>query len=143
MVKTKPLYSYFHKYESQYGELAQIAKLEQRMAELFPEDPKLDRFASRYASEAFDPTATRPIVSPGAQMKPKNIMQSIEMPSIPQDSPRPHYAQQEPSPRPQPSFLQSTNSPKRPFPTDDYESDLNRPRKLARGESPLKGGSRA
>lgn len=113
------------------------------MAEIFPEDPKLDRFASRYAAEGFDPTATRPIVSPNTQMKAKSLMQSIEMPNSMQiDSPRPHYAQQqEPSPRPQPQFLQSTNSPKRPFPTEDYESEMNRPRKLARGESPLKGAA--
>ncbi|KAF4636155.1 hypothetical protein G7Y89_g1934 [Cudoniella acicularis] len=136
--KAKPLYSYFHKYESQYGELSQIKKLEQRMAELFPEDPKLLRFASRYSVEGFDPTAVRPIISPATQMRPKkSVMQSIEQfPSVP-NSPQPQFIQKS-SPRPQ--YVQATNSPKRPFPLEDLE-DLNRPRKLARGESPLKGAA--
>ncbi|KAI1004892.1 mRNA 3'-end-processing protein [Podosphaera aphanis] len=136
--KAKPLYAYFHKYESQYGELSQISKLEQRMAELFPEDPKLSRFASRYSGENFDPSAVRLIVSPSTQMKPKVLMQSIELPNPVQDSPIPQYTQ-EVSPRPQ--YVQTTNSPKRPFPTEDNDSDLIRPRKLARGESPLKGAA--
>ena len=136
VAKAKRLYSFFHKYESQYGELSQIQKLEKRMAELYPEDPKLLQFSNRFSDEGFDPTAARPIISPSSQMQPKRLlMQSIEQPSIP-DSPRPLY--QEASPRPQ--YLQATNSPKRPFQTDD-ENDFNRPRKLARGESPLKGAA--
>lgn len=136
--KAKALYVYFHEYESQYGGLTQIKKLEQRMAELFPEDPKLLRFSSRFSSDSFDPTSVRPIVSPATQMKPKSVMQSIEQPTPVTNSPRPQYIQEH-SPRPQ--YLQATNSPKRPFPMDDFESDLNRPRKLARGESPLKGAA--
>lgn len=112
------------------------------MAELFPDDPKLLRFSSRYSVEGFDPTAVRPIISPDSQMQPKTVMQSIELP-IP-DSPRTQYVQEQ-SPRPQqpPQFMQNqnTNSPKRPFPTEDFESDLNPPRKLARGQSPLKGAA--
>jgi cleavage stimulation factor subunit 3 len=139
LAKAKPLYIYFHKYESNYGELSQIRKLEQRMAELFPEDPKLLRFASRYSGDNFDPTAVRPIVSPATQMRPKsNVLQSIEKAASITDSPRPQYAQEN-SPRPQ--YIQQTNSPKRPFPTEDFDNDLNRPRKLARGESPLKGAA--
>ncbi|KAK6592438.1 cfia complex component, partial [Botrytis cinerea] len=109
--KTKPLYVYFHSYESKFGTLDQIKKLEKRMAELFPDDPKLLRFSSRYSVDGFDPTA---------------------------------YVQEQ-SPRPQqpPPFMhnQNTNSPKRPFPTEDFESELNPPRKLARGQSPLKGAA--
>jgi cleavage stimulation factor subunit 3 len=136
VAKAKPLYSFFHKYESQYGELSQIGKLEQRMAELFPEDPELSLFASRYSEDSFNPTALRPIISPTFQRRPKSaVMQSIEhAPSI-QDSPRPVFNA---SPRPQ--YINTTNSPKRPFP-DDFESELNPPRKLARGESPLKGAA--
>lgn len=114
------------------------------MAELFPDDPKLLRFSSRFSADGFDPTVVRPIISPASQMRPKLVMQSIEQaPSIP-DSPRPQYAQEQ-SPRPQPPLQfvtnQNTNSPKRPFPTEDFESDLNPPRKLARGQSPLKGAA--
>ncbi|CAG8972390.1 hypothetical protein HYALB_00007143 [Hymenoscyphus albidus] len=142
--KAKPLYSYFHKYESQYGELSQIRKLEQRMAEVFPTDPKLQQFAARYSGEGFEPTKVRLIISPATQMRPKNlaVLPSIEQHTSVQNSPRPAFAQppvQENSPRPQ--YLQTTNSPKRPFPVDDFE-DMNRPQKmLRRGESPLKGAA--
>jgi len=64
VAKAKPLYIYFYKYELQYGELSQISKLEKRMAELFPEDPKLSQFALRYSGEGFNSTAIRPIISP-------------------------------------------------------------------------------
>ncbi|KAG4436132.1 hypothetical protein IFR05_008375 [Cadophora sp. M221] len=139
--KAKPLYAYFHKYESQYGELSQIAKLEQRMAEIFPEDPKLSQFAARYSGEGFEPTGTRLIVSPATQTRPKGVMQSIEQPqAVMPVSPRPQYVQ-EASRSPRPQYLQTTNSPKRPFPVEDTENELNRPRKLARGESPLKGAA--
>jgi len=139
VAKAKPLYAFFHKYESEYGELSQISKLEKRMAEVYPEDPRLSTFAARYSAEGFDPTAVRLIISPSRQMRPKtvSIMQSIEQPASIQDSPRPQYVQ-EASPRLQ--YLQATNSPKRPFPVEDVE-DFNRPRKLARGESPLKGAA--
>ncbi len=110
------------------------------MAEVYPDDPRFATFAARYSAEGFDPTAVRIIISPSKQMKPKStgpsIMQSIEQPTSIQNSPRPHYVQ-EASPRPQ--YLQVTNSPKRPFQIED--DDLNRPRKLARGESPLKGAA--
>ncbi|KAI6245014.1 mRNA 3'-end-processing protein RNA14 [Erysiphe necator] len=138
IAKAKPLYAYFHKYESQYGELSQISKLEQRIAELFPDDPKLSRFASRFSGENFDPTAVRLIVSPAAQMKPKVLVQSIEHPNIARES---SVTQYNPEASPRSQYIQNTNSPKRPFPLEDFESDLNRPRKLARGESPLKGAA--
>ncbi|KAB5526391.1 hypothetical protein GE09DRAFT_1064979 [Coniochaeta sp. 2T2.1] len=146
--KAKPLYAYFHKFESQFGELAQISKLEKRMAELFPEDPKLSHFTARFSTDKFDPIAARIIVSPTTQLKPKfPIMPSIEQRqqsvSV-QDSPRPQHRAPV-SPRPQ--YLQARDSPKRPFPTDDFD-DLP-PRKAMRGEqqdfirgaSPLKGAA--
>ncbi|KAF9731403.1 hypothetical protein PMIN04_004877 [Paraphaeosphaeria minitans] len=145
IARTKPLFVFFHDYESQFGELAQITKLEQRMATLFPEDPKLLRFASRFKSPTFDPTAVRPVISPRTQMRPampSNIMPTVEEPV--------HAAP--PLPVPQPERLQSpaafnsprlghllpaTNSPKRPL--DDADND--QPRKIIRGESPLKGAA--
>ena len=106
------------------------------MAECFPEDPKLQQFAARYQTDSFNPTAIRPIVSPATQMKPKSLVQSIEQPLLP-DSPRPNHIREN-SPRPQ--YLQpNVNSPKRAMPFDDLDSD--RPRKLARGESPLAGAA--
>ncbi|KAH6670972.1 mRNA 3'-end-processing protein RNA14 [Plectosphaerella plurivora] len=146
--KARSLYKYFHKYESQYGELSSIAALEKRMAELWPEDPKLSHFSNRFSTETFDPIAYRLIISPAVQLRPK-LMPSIEQPMSIRDSPAPAPPaltiapppiRQSASPAPQ--YLNSgiTNSPKRPFPGDDQD-DFNRPRKVARGESPLKGAA--
>jgi cleavage stimulation factor subunit 3 len=145
--KAKPLYAYFHRFESQFGELAQISKLEKRMAELFPEDPRLSHFIARFSTDKFDPIAARIIISPATQLKPKfPIMSSIEQrrSASVQNSPCPQ-ARAQPSPRPQ--YPQARDSPKRPFPTDGMD-DLP-PRKALRGEqqefirgaSPLKGAA--
>jgi cleavage stimulation factor subunit 3 len=132
--KAKPLYYYFHTFESKYGELPQIQKLEQRMRDLFPEDPSLRVFAHRFEyenalSRKFDPTTVQPIISPNTQLRPSAI-QSIE-----QDV--------------QPSYANTTgiinaglgtSSPKRPY--DAVSGGLDEPpRKFARGESPLKGAA--
>lgn len=207
--KSKPLYTFFHKYESDYGELSQITRLEQRMADLFPDDPKLQRFASRYSMDGFDPTTVRPIISPASQMRPKlggaaqepRLMQSIEerepynapreqpqrslspRPQYRETSARPTYQQRDRSRSPRPTYghlqQQTTgNSPKRTHAqhlsgqgdVDEYgrsippgsgsglpasysaynsggpdlhydHTEAGRPRKLARGESPLKGAA--
>lgn len=137
--KAKPLYAYFHKYESYYGELSQVMKLEKRMNELFPEDPKLARFSARFSAGdgfglgSFNPVNARLIISPAAQMKPKLIMPSIEEPQSVRSTSRP------PEQSPRPHVVQTVNSPKRPLPVDD--DDFGRPLKIARGESPLKGAA--
>lgn len=104
-----------------------MSKLEKRMSGLFPEDPMLVHFARRFTTQGFDPTATRPIISPATQARPKTIP-SIETPESAQKSPPSRY-------------LQTSNSPKRPFPADESDNEGNRPRKLHRGESPLKGAA--
>lgn len=135
--RMKPLYFYFHDFESKYGELAQITKLEQRMREHFPEDPKLKMFSHRYQytnalGQTFDPTLIRSIISPGTQMRTRSdAVQSIERspaPPIKAASPR--------MPVPAPY---GNNSPKRPYNSDGQDYDP--PRKIARGESPLKGAA--
>lgn len=133
--KAKALFAYFHKYESQFGDRSQFVKLEQRMGELFPEDPKLAHFKARFATTNFDPIAARIIVSPSAQLRPKNIMPSIEQRGSILNSPRPSVRQPN-SPR-----QQFVNSPKRPLPVEDLDDSLNPPRKMQRGESPLKGAA--
>lgn len=133
--KAKPLYAYFHKYESQFGELSQIAKLEDRMAELFPEDPRLKTFTSRFATERFDPITAPVIISKAVQMRPKQIVPTIEQPLSVRNSPAP--LRQEQSPRPQ--YARATASPKRPLGIDD--EDLNPAKRVARGVSPLKGAA--
>ncbi|PFH62906.1 hypothetical protein XA68_11225 [Ophiocordyceps unilateralis] len=133
--KARPLYAYFHKYESQYGELSQISKLEHRIAELFPDDPKLSCFKSRYSSDRFDPVAAPIIVSKAVQMRPKQAMPAL----LPTASGRSSIPppRRELSPRPQ--YLRATASPKRPFGAD--EEEVNPPKRLARGASPLKGAA--
>lgn len=148
--RTKPLFLFFHEYEAHFGELAQITKMEQRMASLFPEDPQLQRFSRRFASSTFDPTTVRPIISPRTQMKPvmpvmPNIVPSIEeaMPNAPPQV----QPQEQRIASPATTLLNSPrlanlpvviNSPKRPLEDGD---DNVQPRKLARGESPLKGAA--
>lgn len=149
--KAKPLYAYFHKYECQFGELSQISKLEDRMAELFPEDPRLSYFTARYSSEKFDPVAAPIIISKAVQMRPKLVVPTIEQqPASGRNSPlpptgpaamvaaRPPTAQHRESPRPQ--YARATASPKRPLGAMDDE-ELNPPKRLARGASPLKGAA--
>ncbi|KFA75821.1 hypothetical protein S40288_01953 [Stachybotrys chartarum IBT 40288] len=133
--KAKPLYVYFHKYESKYGELSQIAKLEQRMAELWPSDPKLSYFTARSSTDKFDPIAAPIIISKAVQMRPKQAVPLIEQPASTRDSPLP--SRQHQSPRPQ--YIRATASPKRPIGIDDDE--LNPPKRHARGVSPLKGAA--
>ncbi|MCJ1291561.1 mRNA 3'-end-processing protein rna14 [Xylographa carneopallida] len=127
--KAKPLYAYFHDFQSRYGELAQIIKLEKRISETFPDDPRLASFSERFAHEGFDPTAIRPIISPATQTRPKAMLiPSIEpVPSAPNSPPN--------------RFIQITNSPKRLLPIEESDNESSRPRKLARGESPLKGAA--
>ncbi|MCJ1394742.1 mRNA 3'-end-processing protein rna14 [Xylographa bjoerkii] len=127
--KAKPLYAYFHDFQSRYGELAQIIKLEKRISETFPDDPRLASFSQRFAHEGFDPTVVRPIISPATQTRPKMMLiPTIEaVPSAPESPPN--------------RFIQTTNSPKRLLPIEESDNESSRPRKLARGESPLKGAA--
>ncbi|CAL5870382.1 uncharacterized protein PFLUO_LOCUS4618 [Penicillium psychrofluorescens] len=119
--KAKPIFSFLHEYESRYGDLVQVINLENRMRELYPEDPNLSQFTRRYSSPNFDPTAVRPILSP-SQTRPKT-----SLPGVTAEPPTTGYLD--------PSM---SSSPKRPFPSDDFD-DSNRPRKFVRAESPLKG----
>ena len=125
--KAKPLFKLFHEYESDFGELGQIKKLEKRMAELFPEDPQLELFKDRFSTDRFDPTTFRVNISPATQSRPRPlvpIVNSIERGASPAAAPAPPPV---------------VNSPKRPLPFD--ESDGEQPRKFLRGESPLKGAA--
>ncbi|KAJ5361018.1 hypothetical protein N7541_001862 [Penicillium brevicompactum] len=122
--KAKPIFSFLHGYESRYGDLTQVINLETRMRELYPEDPALAQFAHRYASPTFDPTSVRHILSPSQTRQKSDNAGYL---TTTQASPAQNYADM------------SLNSPKRPYPTDDYD-DESRPRKFARAESPMKGG---
>ncbi|KAL8879500.1 MAG: hypothetical protein Q9198_002898 [Flavoplaca austrocitrina] len=124
--RAKPLYAFFHDFESKYGELTQIIKLEKRMKDHFPDDPTLSYFSKRFVQPGFDPTAIRPIISAATQTRPKSI-QNSDIPLSNQVSP--------------PRQGQKASSPKRALPLDESDTDADRPRKVARGESPLKGAA--
>jgi len=127
--KAKPLYAFFLDFESRYGELTQITKLEARMRDLFPEDPTLSSFSRRFVSKGFDATAIRPIISPATQTRSNALpVPNVEPPTQYQDSPSKPLGP-------------IGNSPKRPLPLDDSDTDGGRPRKIVRGESPLKGAA--
>lgn len=97
------------------------------MREHFPDDPTLSAFSRRFVQPGVDPTAIRPIISPAVQTRPKGMV--VPDSSLPvQGSPTQRGGYQ-------------ANSPKRAFPLDDSDNDNERPRKLARGESPLKGAA--
>ncbi|KAJ5576825.1 RNA-processing protein HAT helix [Penicillium sp. DV-2018c] len=122
--KAKPIFSFLHGYESRYGDLTQVINLETRMRELYPEDPTLEQFASRYSNAAFDPTSVQLILSPS------QTRQKMTMTGVPPDmhgSPMARYMDT------------SLNSPKRPYPTDDFDDTSNRPRKFMRADSPMMG----
>lgn len=95
------------------------------MSDLFPEDPRLSSISQRFTHEGFDPTAIRLIISPSTQARPR--MTNIEAVSAQNTPPYQH--------------AQPTNSPKRPLPFEEVDTEVLRPRKFARGESPLKGAA--
>lgn len=128
VAKAKSIYAFFHEYESRYGELAQVQKLEERMRMLWPQDPLLTLFAQRHTNSGFNPTAIRPMISP-SQARPK-ALPSIEQPISVHNSPR--------LPLIQPVQV-VTDSPKRPF--EDADAEILQPRKIPRSESPLKGAA--
>jgi len=127
VAKSKPLFAFFHDFESRYGELPQVVRLEARMKELFPEDPALQQFSSRYRTPGFDPMSVYPIVST-TQTQAKGVLQpSIEVDRL-ANSPIQRVIDQ----------TTTFNSPKRPFPMDEEDEDDGRPQKMARAESPFK-----
>lgn len=131
VVKTKPIFAFLHDYESRYGDLSQVINLETRMHELFPDDPTLSQFAHRHSTSNFDPIAARPVISP-SQTRPRQPVAGglVEQQQGSINGTPTRYLDVPSS---------SLDSPKRPFPLDDFDDDT-RPRKFARGESPLKGG---
>ncbi|KKY15038.1 putative cfia complex component [Phaeomoniella chlamydospora] len=129
VARAKPIFRFLHEYESHFGELSQVAKLEKRMNELYPGDSMLKTFSQRYTLRGFDPTEARPVASSGQGQAPQTVQPSIEEATATMPSPVPRLTE--------PAI---TNSPKRPFP-DDFDDKINQPRKLARGESPLKGAA--
>ncbi|KAH9928857.1 uncharacterized protein B0H18DRAFT_999082 [Fomitopsis serialis] len=57
--KARPLWERWSRYEYQYGDLEAAHKLEKRMAEAYPNDPPIKRFAERYKYLGTDAIANR------------------------------------------------------------------------------------
>ncbi|KAF3934277.1 hypothetical protein ABW19_dt0202891 [Dactylella cylindrospora] len=114
----KRVYQFFYDYESQYGELSQIQKLERRMKELYPQDPQLKLFQGRHSYKILNPSSFSPVVSQ-TQIRPKQVRQEGR-PQVPMPE----------------------RSPKRQAEDSDGDVAKNeRPRKIPRGESPIKGAA--
>lgn len=99
------------------------------MSDLFPEDPSLSLFSSRFLDQGFDPTAIRPIVSP-SQTRPRH------RPSIESALPDIDQVIQQAT-----QGSQNVISPKRPLPLDDSDNENGRALKFQRAASPLKGAA--
>jgi cleavage stimulation factor subunit 3 len=128
VAKTKPIFTFLHDYESRYGDLVQVINLENRMRELFPDDPTLSQFGHRHSTTTFDPISARPIIS-ASQTRPR-----------PAASYMMEQYQQQGTPTRYLDVPSTLDSPKRPFPSDDFDDDASRPRKFARAESPMLKG---
>lgn len=133
--KCRPLLGYMHAFESNYGDLAQIHKLEKRMAEMFPDEPELLRFSHRFEMPAFDPLKAQIVLSP-TQTRPRAPPQALP----PQQPPPGGVAIASPQTGeirlgPHGPYVAS---PKRAL----EDSDADTPsRKFMRGDSPIKGAA--
>lgn len=138
--KCRPLIAYMHDYESKYGDLAQIHKIEKRMSELYPEEPEISRFSHRFSLPDFDAMHVQLVLSP-TQARPRAFEPQQQ---APQQAPATSIENMHNSPRgAAPEILLGPNgpyvaSPKRPLEDSDSEQPQ---RKFMRGESPLKGAA--
>lgn len=150
--KCRRVYKFFYEYEAHYGDLNQVYKLEKRMSELYPNDPKLQKFATRYAYHTVDPCTYLAIISPERQAMPKTSHTAaassfpMALPPPPPEiaaaaavglPPPPIPFPPPPPPAPIPPATTKIGSPKRAAPVDDGEDFSSRARKLPRGDSPV------
>ena len=99
------------------------------MSDLFPEDPSLTLFSSRYVDQSFDPTSIRPVVS-------ASQMRARPLPSIETTGPDIDQVIQQAT-----QGAQNVISPKRPLALDDSDTENGRAQKFQRAASPLKGAA--
>jgi cleavage stimulation factor subunit 3 len=138
--RCRPLFTFMHDYESKYGDLAQIHKIEKRMAELYPEEMEESRFSHRFSLPDFDAMHVQLVLSP-TQARPR-VFQHQQ--PAPQQAPAVSIENAYNSPKgAPPEILLGPNgpyvaSPKRPLEDSDNEQPQ---RKFMRGESPLKGAA--
>ncbi|QIX00187.1 hypothetical protein AMS68_005704 [Peltaster fructicola] len=136
--KCRPLLLYMYSYESDYGDLAAIHKLEKRLADMFPEEPDILRFGRRFQLPSFDGSRLLLAISP-SQTRPKELMAMA-----PTETLQPIVSIENGRLSPQPGQIllgphgPYVASPKRPL---DDSDDGTPSRKFLRGESPLKGAA--
>lgn len=137
--KCRPLLGFMHHFESNYGDLAAIHKLEKRMADMYPNEPELLRFSHRFEMPSFDGMRVQLVISP-LQARPRTAFGAIVA-----EPPQPLVASiEEPKGSPQTGQIllgphgPYVASPKRPL--DDSDSGTPS-RKFMRGESPIKGAA--
>ena len=146
--RVRPLLWYMHDFESKYGDLAQIQKLEKRMKELYPDEPEVDRFAGRFMAPHFDGMSVQLVLSESQVRPPTTSLPAVVQQAPPAGAPPmipglPPAGQATGSPQAGALALGPHGpyvaSPKRPL--DDIDSDTEHQRKFARAESPLKGAA--
>lgn len=132
--KCRPLLGYMHAFESNYGDLAQIHKLEKRMGELYPDEPELTRFSHRFEMPTFDALKAQLVISP-TQNKPRPAF-SYPVQPPPAGAVAAAMDGGEIRLGPHGPYVAS---PKRPL--DDSEADTPSRKFLRGGDSPIKGAA--
>ena len=138
--KSRPLLEYMHSFESHYGDLDKIHKVEKRLREMFPSEQDVTMFSNRFALPSFDALAVQLVISP-TQARPTTAASATDpgAPMVPQSVP----SIEEPG-KSSPSRLELgphgpyVASPKRALEDSDNDTPA---RKFMRAESPLKGAA--
>ncbi|KAK3677215.1 mRNA 3'-end-processing protein rna14 [Recurvomyces mirabilis] len=144
--KCRVLLSFMHGFESKFGDLAQVKKLENRIKELLPGDEATmqgaEIFTERFDMGGFDPVGVQLVLSP-SQIRPKAL--------LPMPPGLPPLVPGQAMPMGMPPLVADADglrlgpngpymaSPKRPY--DGEDTDQDTPRKFMRAESPLKGAA--
>ena len=139
--KCRPLLTYMHTFESNYGDLDKVQRLERRLKDMFPDEPEVSRFGSRFALPSFDALAVQLVISP-TQARPKPVDFQPQVRAAPRHQAMPSIEEHGRSP-PESNIRLGPNgpyiaSPKRALEDSDNETPA---RKFMRGESPLKGAA--
>lgn len=140
--KARPLLAYMHSFESNYGDLDKIHRIERRMKDMYPLESEVDRFGNRYALPSVDAMQIQLVISPTqAQPKPVDYQPTMAsryaMPSI--EEPRsPVMGDGGLRLGPNGPYV---GSPKRALALDDSDSEAPQRKFRKGGESPLKGAA--
>jgi len=145
--KCRVLVEYMLHFEADYGDLEKVQRIERRMAEMYPAEPPLARFAARNSLPVFDAIGVQLILSP-TQMVPKTLASSLQQPS---EQPLPLIASDGAALLPRSPPFEAGQirlgpngpylaSPKRAL--EDSDTETGPQRKHLRGsDSPLKGAA--